>query len=113
MDMELNTVVDRGKTRAESLVETIPPIPRIGRRRKSRAERLFDAVQELPSAARVGLVAAATGVVVGVAFLARKRLFGAAAVVADVIEGAADAVEDAAEDLGDAARKRSDSAPGD
>jgi hypothetical protein len=104
MNMELSMVVDRGKTTAESLVETIPP--RIGRRRKSRAERLFDAVQELPPAARVGLVAAATGLVVGAAFLARKRLFGAAAVVADVIEGAADAVEDAAEDLGDAARKR-------
>jgi hypothetical protein len=108
MEMELSMVVDRGKTTAESLVETIPPIPRIGRRRKSRAERAFEAIQELPPAARVGLVAVATGIVVGAAFLARKRLFGATVVVAGVIEGAADAVEDAAEDLGDAARKRSD-----
>ena len=62
--------------------------------------------QELPPGARVGLAAAATGLVIGVAYLARKRLFVAAAVVADVVEEAADTVEDAAEDLAEAARER-------
>ncbi len=78
-------VVDRGKSGAERLVETIqelPPMERFGLRRKSRAERLMARFQELPPGARVGLAAAATGLLIGVAFLARKRLFVAAAVVA-------------------------------
>ena len=48
----------------------------------------------------------ATGLLLGVAYLARKRLFVAAAVVADVVEEAADTVEDAAEDVAEAARDR-------
>ena len=109
MSMEMSMVVDRGKSGAERLVETIqelPPMERFGLRRKSRAERLMARFQELPPGARVGLAAAATGLVIGVAYLARKRLFVAAAVVADVVEEAADTVEDAAEDLAEAARDR-------
>lgn len=107
--MEMSMVVDRGKSGAERVVETIeglPPLERFGLRRKSRAERAMAKVQELPPAARVGLIALATGLLVGVAYLARKRLFVAAAVVADVVEEAADTVEDAAEDLAEAARER-------
>ena len=107
--MEMSMVVDRGKSGAERLVETIqelPPMERFGLRRKSRAARLMARFQELPPGARVGLAAAATGLVIGVAYLARKRLFVAAAVVADVVEEAADTVEDAAEDLAEAARER-------
>jgi hypothetical protein len=109
MLMEMSMVVDRGKSGAERLVETIqelPPMERFGLRRKSKAERLMARFQELPPGARVGLAAAATGLVIGVAFLARKRLFAAAAVVADVVEEAADTVEDAAEDLAETARER-------
>ena len=112
MRMEMSMVVDRGKSGAERLVETIqelPPIERFGLRRKSRAERLMATIQELPPGARIGLVAAATGILVGVAYLARKRLFVAAAVVADVVEEAADTVEDAAEDVAEAARDRAGS----
>ena len=107
--METSMVVDRGKSGAERVVETfegLPPLERFGLRRKSRAERLRATFEELPPAARIGLVAAATGLVVGLAYLTRKRLFVAAAVVADVVEEAADTVEDAAEDLAEAARER-------
>ena len=107
--MEMSMVVDRGKSGAERLVETIqelPPMERFGLRRKSRAERVMAKMQELPPAGRIGLIAVATGLLVGLAFLARKRLFTAAAVVADVVEEAADTVEDAAEDLAEAARER-------
>jgi uncharacterized protein (DUF58 family) len=107
-------VVDRGKSGAELLVKTIqelPPMERFGLRRKSRAERVQATVQTLPPAARVGLIAVAAGLLIGVAYLARKRLFVAAAVVADVVEEAADTVEDAAEDLAEAARDRAGSTP--
>jgi hypothetical protein len=109
MQMQMNMVVDRGKSGAERLVETIqelPPMERFGLRRKSRAERFLARFQELPPVGRVGLVALATGLLVGLAFLAGKRLFVAAAVVADVVEEAADTVEDTAEDLSEAARER-------
>ena len=107
--MEMSMVVDRGKSGAERVVETIeglPPLERFGLRRKSRAERLRATVQTLPPVARIGLIAVATGLLVGVAYLARKRLFVAAAVVADVVEEAADTVEDTAEDLAESARER-------
>ena len=113
--METSMVVDRGKSGAERLVKTIqelPPMERFGLRRKSRAERVQATVQTLPPAARLGLIAVATGLLIGVAFLARKRLFAAAAVVADVVEEAADTVEDAAEDLAEAARGRAGSTSG-
>jgi hypothetical protein len=97
MNMEMNMVVDRGKLGAERLVETmrqLPPMERLGLRRKSRAERLREAINEMP-VGRVALAAAAISVLAGFAYVARRRLF------------AADAVEDAAEDAAEAARKRS------
>ena len=54
-------------------------------------------------------VAAATGLLLGRAYGARKRLFVAAAVVAEVVEEAADTVDDAAEDVAEAARDRAGS----
>ena len=109
--MEMNTVVSRGRSGTERLRETLPALPPLERfrlRRKSRKERLMEAIQDLPPVAQIGLAAAAAGVLVGLAYVARKRLFFAAAIVADVIEEAADTVEDAAEDLAEAARKRAD-----
>ena len=101
--METNMVVDRGKAGAELVGETLqkfPPVILIRRRRRSRAERVADALQEaLPTVARVGLVVAATGAAIGLAaYVARKRLFTAAAVVADSVKEAADAAGDAAKD---------------
>jgi hypothetical protein len=94
MNMEMNVVVDRGKLGAERLVETmrqLPPMERFGTRRKSRAERLREAIGELP-VGRVALAAAALSVFAGLAYVARRRLF------------AADEVE-VAEDVAEAARK--------
>jgi hypothetical protein len=81
---------------------------RLGLRRKSKAERVMAKMQELPPAGRIGLIAVATGLLVGLAYLMRKRLFVAAAVVADVAEEAADTVEDAAEAAGDRGGSTSD-----
>jgi hypothetical protein len=105
MNMEMNVVVDRGKLGAERLVETmrqLPPIERFGIRRKSRAERLRGAIDEIPLG-RVALAAAAISVLAGLAYVARRRLFAAA----ERIEEAADAAEDVAEYVAEAARKRS------
>jgi hypothetical protein len=109
MSMEKNVVVDRGKLGAERLVETmrqLPPMERLGLRRRSRAERLREAIGELP-VARVAVAGAAIGLFAGLAYVVRRRLFAVAAVVAEGVEEAADAVEDAAEDAAEAARKRS------
>jgi hypothetical protein len=109
MSMEMNVFVDRGKLGAERLVETmrqLPPMERFGLRRKSRGERLREAIGEMPLG-RVAVAVAAIGLFAGLAYAARSRLFAAAAVVAEGVEEAADAVEDAAEDLGEAARTRS------
>ena len=109
MSMEMNLVLDRGKLGAERLVETmrqLPPMERFGIRRKSREERVREAISEIP-VGRVALAAAAISVFAGLAYIARRRLFAAAAVVAEGIEEAADAVEDATEDVAEAARKRS------
>ena len=106
--MEMNVVVDRGRSGAERLVETmrqLPPLERFGIRRKSRGERVREAMSEIPLG-RVALAAAAISVFAGFAYVARRRLFAAAAVVAEGVEEAADAVEDAAEDVAEAARKR-------
>jgi hypothetical protein len=95
MNMEMNVVVDRGKLGAERLVENmrqLPPMERFGLRRKSRAERLREAIGEMP-VARVALAAAAISLFAGLAYAARRRLF---------------AVEDAAQDVDEAARKRSE-----
>ena len=88
--MEMNVVVDRGKLGAERLVETmrqLPPMERFGIRRKSRAERLREAIGELP-VGRVALAAAALSVFAGLAYVARRRLFAAGEVAEDVAEAA-------------------------
>jgi len=93
--MEMNVVVDRGKSGAERLVENmrqLPPLERFGLRRKSRAERLREAIGEMP-AARVALAAAAITVFAGLAYAASKRLFAGG---------------DAAQHVDEAARKRSE-----
>jgi hypothetical protein len=108
MSMEMNVVVDRGKSSAERLVETmsqLPPMERLGLRRKSRAERVREAISELP-VARVAVAAVAIGLVAGLAYAARRRLSADAAVVAEGVDEA-DALEDASEDGAEAARKRS------
>jgi hypothetical protein len=112
--MEMNMVVNRGRAGTERLRETLPALPPLERfrlRRKSRKDRLIEAIQQLPPVAQIGLAAAAAGVLVGLAFVGRKRLFVAAAVVADAIEEVADTVEDAAEDLAEAACERADGGP--
>jgi len=93
--MEMNVVVDRGKLGAERLVENVrqlPPLERFGLRRKSRAERLREAVGEMP-VARVALAAAAIGLFAGLAYAARRRLF---------------AGDDAGQDVDETARKLPD-----
>jgi hypothetical protein len=105
MSMEMNMVVDRGRSSAEHLVATmrqLPPLERFGLRRKSRAERMREAIGEMPIG-RVALAAAAISVFAGLAYVARRRLFAAAAFVGEGVEEAPDTVEDGAE----AARKRS------
>ena len=98
----------RGLERLRETLPALPPLERFRLRRKSRKDRLVEAIQELPPVAQIGLAAAAAGVLVGLAYVARRRLFVAAAVVAEVIEEAADTVEDAAEDLAEAARERAE-----
>jgi hypothetical protein len=91
MNMEINVVVHRGTSGAERLVENmrqLPPLERFGLRRKSRAERLREAIGEMP-VARVALAAAAISLFAGLAYAAGRRLF-------------------AVEDSDEAARERSD-----
>lgn len=106
-----------GKSRAERLVGEIQELPPTVRgallRRKSRRERLTAEVKDLSPAGRIALAAAATAVLIGVAYLVRKRLFVAVAVVADAVEEVADTVEDAAEDLSEAARERASASASD
>jgi hypothetical protein len=114
MSMETSMVLDRGKSSAERVAGTfgqLPPVVvKIVRRRKSRSERLAEALQSMPPVARIGLVAAAAGVVaIGLAYVARSRLLAAAAGVGGPVKGAVDAVEGAAENPLEAAQKRSDS----
>lgn len=93
-------------------VDGIGRLDRIVLRRKSRTERLAEEVGSLPPVARIALVAFGAAVVVGLAFLARRRLFAAAAVVAEAVEEVADTVEDTAEDLAGAARERAEGTAG-
>jgi hypothetical protein len=78
MSMETSMVLDRGKTSAERVAGTfgqLPPVVvRLVRRRKSRSERVAETLQSLPPVARVGLVAAATAIAIGLAVVAGKRL---------------------------------------
>ena len=111
----MEQVTLRRKSRSERLAE----LPRRYRpdgfpvlRRKSRAERLVAEVESLPPAARVALVVVGAAVIVGLAVIARRRLFAAAAFVAEAVEEVADTVEDTAEDLAEAARERAEAKSG-
>ena len=100
--MQMKTA--RRRSRAERLAELPRRYGPDGMpilRRKSRSERLAAEVRQLPPVVVVGLAAGATALVVGLAYVFRRRLFAAAA-------EAADTVEDAAEDLADAARERAE-----
>jgi hypothetical protein len=77
--MNTSIVVDRGRSGAERVAGTLqqlPPVYRIVRRRKSRTDRVVDAFQSLSPAARVGLVAAATGVAIGLAYIGARLFAG-------------------------------------
>jgi hypothetical protein len=75
-------------------------------RRRSRAERWAAEVGDLSPFVRAVLVTATAAAVIGLAYVARRRLFAGVAVVAEAVEEVADTVEDAAEDLADTARER-------
>jgi hypothetical protein len=81
-------------------------------RRRSRAQRWAAEAEDFPLVVRAVLVAAAAAAVVGLAYLTRRRVFAAIAVVAEAVEEVADTVEDAAEDLADTARERAAAASG-
>jgi hypothetical protein len=79
MTMNTSIVVERGRSGAERVAGTIqqlPPVYRIVRRRKSRTDRVAEAFQSLSPAVRVGLVAAATGVAIGLAYVGARLFAG-------------------------------------
>jgi hypothetical protein len=77
-------------------------------RRRTRTDRLAAEVGGVPPAVQVAVAAVAAAVLLGLAYIVRRRLWQAAAVVADAVEEVADTVEDAAEDVRDAARARAE-----
>jgi hypothetical protein len=77
-------------------------------RRRSRTDRLAAEVKDASPLARVAVVAVAGAGLLTLAYVARRRLFKALAVVADAVEEVADSVEDAAEDVRDFARARAE-----
>jgi cytochrome c-type biogenesis protein CcmH/NrfG len=76
------------------------------RRRRSRADRLAEEVKDAPVVVRVAAAAFVAGVLLALAYVVRRRVWQAVAVVADAVEEVADTVEDAAEDLAEAAAAR-------
>jgi hypothetical protein len=78
-------------------------------RRRSRTDRVVDEVRKTPAVVLIGAGAALSAGLVGLGYLARRRLWQGVALVADAVEEVADTVEDAAEDLADAARERASS----
>jgi divalent metal cation (Fe/Co/Zn/Cd) transporter len=77
-------------------------------RRRSRTDRLAEEVKDASPVARAAVIAVAAAGVLALAYVARRRLFQALAVVADAVEEVADTVEDAAEDVRDFARARAE-----
>jgi cytochrome c-type biogenesis protein CcmH/NrfG len=75
-------------------------------RRRTRTDRLAAEAKGLPPAVYIAVAAVVAAGLVGLAYLVRRRLWQAVAVVADAVEEVADTVEDAAEDVRDAARAR-------
>jgi hypothetical protein len=82
-------------------------------RRRSRGQRWAAEAEDFPLLVRAVLVATAAAAVVGLVYVARRRVFAAVAVFAEAVEEVADTVEDAAEDLTDTARDRAAAASGD
>jgi divalent metal cation (Fe/Co/Zn/Cd) transporter len=76
------------------------------RRRRSRTDRFAEEVKDTPVVLRVAAAAFVTGGLLALAYVVRRRLWQAVAVVADAVEEVADTVEDAAEDLAEAAAAR-------
>jgi hypothetical protein len=77
-------------------------------RRRSRVDRLADEVKDASPVVRGVTVAFAVAGLLALTYLARRNLWRALAMFADVVEEAADTVEDAAEDVRDAARERAE-----
>jgi hypothetical protein len=77
-------------------------------RRRTRRDRLAAEAKGLPPVAYVAVAVVTAAGVVGLAYLVRRRMWQAVAVVADAVEEVADTVEDAAEDVRDAARARAE-----
>ena len=77
-------------------------------RRRSRTDRLTAEVKDTSPVVRGVLVAFAVAGLVGLTYMARRRLWQALAIFADAVEEVADTVEDAAEDVRDAARARAE-----
>jgi hypothetical protein len=74
-------------------------------RRRSRRQRWFGWLEELPPWQRAAVVAVPVGVL-GLTLVARRRMWQGVALVASAVEEVADTVEDAAETVRDAARER-------
>jgi hypothetical protein len=77
-------------------------------RRKSTVDRLAEEVKDTSPVVRGVTVAFAVAGLLALTYLARRNLWRALAMFADVVEEAADTVEDAAEDVRDAARARAE-----
>jgi hypothetical protein len=80
-------------------------------RRRSRRDRVTAEVREVSASqpARVAMIGAGIAVLLGLAYVNRRRLWQALGLVADAVEEVADTVEDAAEDVRDYAKARADS----
>jgi hypothetical protein len=77
-------------------------------RRQSRTDRLVREARGVSPLARGVLSAFAVAVLLGLTYMARRRLWQAIAIFADAVEEVADTVEDTAEDVRDAARERAE-----
>ena len=75
-------------------------------RRRSRVQRWFGWLGQLPPWQRAAVFGLPVAGVAALAYVGRRWLWQGVAVVADAVEEVADTVEDAAEDLADAARER-------
>jgi hypothetical protein len=81
-------------------------------RRRKRAQRLLEWLDELPASRRAALLLLPLGGLAALAFVGRRRVWKGVALVAEAVEEVADTVEDAAEDVRDAARARAEASAG-
>jgi hypothetical protein len=76
-------------------------------RRRSRSEKWFERIGELPWWQRSGALAVPAAAALGaVAYAGRRRVWQGIALMASGVEQVADTIEDGAEALRDGARKR-------